>query len=767
VPVAIAPLVAGWKLGHRNTSAPNMGTVDPVPTPTFPTTRLAFQVQIALDADPSANPDSWNWTDITRYVFLNPGINITRGRQNEQTSATPSRCTLTLRNFDMDDPSLVGLFSPRNPNGPYYGHFGRNTPLRVDVDPGTGWSRRFTGFVSNWPPQWDITGRVKFLQIQADGILRRLGQATTPLKSTLNRAITAGTDVVAYWPMEEGSNSTQFASGIGGAPMASGGAISYAADSGAAGSSAMPQFGPDAFASGSYATATTVTQWRVAFVAGITTKPAVTVTLAEFSTTGTAVRWVLQLISNSPSAGLTTLKWSAYNAAGTELLGMVGTSFVDAAVYGVPYLFQMGVVPSATPGSVDWANQLQPANVASSSGNTGTFVGTVGYPTTIAHRPDANAADTTFAHATIAVNGGFASALLASLGVSLLAIGGHDAEPTEFRFLRLCQEEGLTRALSPSSGTSFALTMGPQPLADFLTCLREVETVNNGVIAERLDGRIALYLHEAFENQAVDLTIDCDLGQVTPPFEPVEDDQQTRNDVTVSRSSGGSFSRQFDQTGPMGIDTIGRYDESITANVAADAALVQQAAYRLVHGTVDEARYPQIALNLARSPELITAWLACDIGARLNVLNTPIDDGPDVVDQVIQGYTEHLDPFLWTAQLNCTPFSPHRVFRLASAAADANEFLGYLLPATCVLAEDLDTTETGVDITSDTLWSTDPDDWSPAVKVTVGGEDMLVSAVSGASNPQTLTVTRSVNGIVRTHSTNDVLEFTDPGVLGL
>lgn len=762
--------IASWRGGHRFTPGPMLGTVDPIPTPTFPATHLGFQVQLALGADPSADPSTWVWTDVTRYVFQGPKIAIKRGRENEETQTAPSTCQLSLRNSDPSipaDPALDGLFTPRNANGPYFGYLRRNTPLRVDIDPGTGWVRRWTGFVPNWPPQSDVTGRFKVVRIQAAGILRRLGQARTPLKSSTMKAITSTADVVAYWPMEDGASASQFLSYFSDPAATPASGVTLAADSTALGSLPLPSSNGTGSVSFSVASAVSMTQWRTSFAFVIPTAPAGTVNLYEVATNGTVKRWRVTL---TPGASFVTVSLTGYDSSGAAVAAAVtGTAF-NASVYGHGFLAKIAVLPSSSvAGAIEYGIGLVTAVAggAGSSSSAGTLAAaSVGNVTGVTWLADSSLPQSAAGHLAVFANGGYvlattATALEPTSGA--FGIDGHITDTPSARFRRLSTEQGITSAVSVATSS---ILMGPQPIATYLDAAREAETVESGVLAEAANGVLTLYTRATYENQAVDLTLDFSAGHMQPPFVPAEDDQLTRNDVTASRS-GGSSSHQYDQTGPLGISAVGLYDDSVTTNVYTDDLLPFQASYRVVHGTVDETRFPQVNINLARNPSLITAWLACDIGSRIQLTNLPSYLAIPTADQVLEGYTETLDPFMWTVELNLSPFSPHRIFRLASPTGDQDEFLGYLIPTTCVLAEDLDTTETGIDITTDTLWSTDPDDWSPAVKVTVEGEDMLVSAVSGASNPQTLTVTRSVNGVVKTHLTGAALAFATPGVLGL
>jgi hypothetical protein len=113
--------------------------------------------------------------------------------------------------------------------------------------------------------------------------------------------------------------------------------------------------------------------------------------------------------------------------------------------------------------------------------------------------------------------------------------------------------------------------------------------------------------------------------------------------------------------------------------------------------------------------------------------------------------------------VHTTPAGPYRVGVLAAAADDVDPPVGRLIWRTCVLAEALDTTETGVDITASPLTTVNPDHFP--FDVFVGGERMTATACSGASNPQTLTVTRSANGVVKAHLIGAAVSIALPLIL--
>lgn len=104
----------------------------------FPEEILDIKVEAVVDS---------LWTDITDWVYKE-SITIERGSADESSYSQPTRCSFLLNNID-------GRFSPRNPNSPYYGKIGKNTPLLVSVRggdpfldiPGAGVARS-TGFAT-------------------------------------------------------------------------------------------------------------------------------------------------------------------------------------------------------------------------------------------------------------------------------------------------------------------------------------------------------------------------------------------------------------------------------------------------------------------------------------------------------------------------------------------------------------------------------------------------------------------------------------------
>src|SRR5262249_52599746 len=127
-------------------------------------------------------------------------------------------------------------FSQYNPVGPWFGLIGQNTPIRFWRMQNGQRRYRYAGEVPAWPSTSDISGTDVFSPVTAYGMLRRLSQGTPPVESVMRRAYTRANivpNVVAYWPCEDGVNSTQIASAVsGGQPMVVTGTPQFASNGG-------------------------------------------------------------------------------------------------------------------------------------------------------------------------------------------------------------------------------------------------------------------------------------------------------------------------------------------------------------------------------------------------------------------------------------------------------------------------------------------------------------------------------------------------------
>jgi hypothetical protein len=617
------------------------------------------------------------------------------------------------------------------------------------VDPAV----RFVGEVSEWPPRWDISGTDVYVPLEASGILRRLTQGSSPLKSTLYRGLTSlANPPKAYWPCEDSSDATRIASGIGGPPMTVLGAFSPAQFDGFKCSSALPVLVATSDWIGSVPTYTGTGNIQVWCLLNL---PAGAATSGQniigVYTTGTVALWLLEYATGGD------LRLRAYNSAGTQLLdsGVLNFNLDDKLV-------RVGIQLEQNGADINWSIDTLEVGASAAVGTGGTL-----------------AAQTVSRCHSVRVNGG--GDLGDNIAVGHIAVhneilslfeladqlNAYVGEAAGRRIERLCGEEGVTfRGVGELDTTA---AMGAQLSAELVDLLQEAADADGGLLYEPRDlFGLAYRTRESLYNQDAALALDYaanHLGSGSDTgIEPTDDDQQVRNDVTVKRT-GGSSVRAVLETGALSIldppDGVGRYDTEVTLNLESDAQVPDAAGWLLWLGTVDEARYPVLMVDLSRAPfvadsSLVLAVQDLDLGDRLTVDNPPAWLPPDAISQLAQGMVETMGNFTHRIAVNCSPETPWGRVGVYDDPDSRYSSDG------STLNEALTTTETDVDVAtpSGPLWSHDDGNFN----IRIGGEVMTVTAISGASSPQTFTVTRSVNGVVKAHSTGAEVALDHPVV---
>jgi hypothetical protein len=275
--------------------------------PGFPVDPSKLEVGFAFGADLSADPTTMTYTAVTSKV--QPRVVITRGRVGDSTTTQPSNVDLGMLNAN-------GEFSPRNIVGPHYGQLRRNTPMRVRVDTGSGFTTVGFGYIPDWNPTWAGPNIDDKLQVQASGVMRRLGQDGGLVRSPLRAGIPA-TNPLAYWGLEGDGPPVSGLSG--GSSLDQDGQVQYGTQDGQAGSGPLPDFTGGGKLTGSLPAGASNTQWRLEFVArfGVGSD---TISDAEFTVP-------VQL--NSPSGNVNV--WELLVSAGTAIVQWSDTSggYVD------------------------------------------------------------------------------------------------------------------------------------------------------------------------------------------------------------------------------------------------------------------------------------------------------------------------------------------------------------------------------------------------------------------------------------------------------
>ncbi|MER5559711.1 hypothetical protein ABT071_14005 [Streptomyces sp. NPDC002506] len=612
---------------------------------------------------------------------------------------------------------------------------------------------RFAGEVPAWPVKADTSGRDVYVQIEAAGILRRLGQGASPIQSAMRREFgnPARTNIVAYWPCEDGTGAQSFASAHAGEPpLVVYGTTTPASYTGWAASDALPVF--NAAPSQLRGSVPTYTGTDYAFLRAFVYFPSAvsaTTRLLSFSTTGTARTWT---VLAEPGGALTLKAYDTDNS--TEILNTGPISF---NITGLPV--QIGVELTRNGSGIDWRILTFIITNYTNPQISGTLPSrTIGVVTQVRMGEDGGLDQVAFGHIAVAnSNTAYQNTLGAMIGWT------NENAPT--RITRLCAEEAVPVSVF---GTSSEL-LGAQHSNTLVALLQEAAATDHGVLYEARDSTALAYRNLlSLYNQTPTATLNyAAKGQVQPPLEPVDDDQSVRNDVTVTRI-GGSWGRATQNTGTMSVNSppagVGRYADSPSLSLAADGQAVQHASWLVHLGTVDEARYPLVNVALHAAPSLIDTVTSLDTGARMQITNLSSRYPPGTVDLLVQGYTETLSQYLWSISFNCVPASPYTVGVVEDALLSRADTDG------SQLASGMTSTATSmsVAVTAGPLWITtasNPADFP--FDVLVGGERMTVTAISGSSSPQTFTVTRSVNGVVKAQTAATNVQLFQPTIVAL
>ena len=330
------------------------------------------------------------------------------------------------------------------------------------------------------------------------------------------------------------------------------------------------------------------------------------------------------------------------------------------------------------------------------------------------------------------------------------------------RLARLCAAEGVPMTVTTLTDAALATPMGAQPDAPLLDLLGECARTDGGLLFEGAFDLAYLPRGERY-NRDPGLTVDLATyrvgsGEQEQVLLPVYDDQGLINDATVSRT-GGSSARYEDLDH---IEENGRYSDSREINALDDEQPPAHAAWDVRVGTVEDLRYPDLNLDLAANPDLIGQWLGCDVGSRITRTNPPEPaTSGEPIEQVLYGYTETLAPTEWSVKANCAPYEPWQIAVVDDGTTGAVESTAAYVSVPAGAAS------TSIQVTDTFLpWTTDPADM-PIDVLAETGEQLRVTAIAGTSSPQTWTVVRAVNGISGFLPALTTIRLVTPAIPGL
>jgi hypothetical protein len=676
------------------------------------------------------------WT--TKPAFIEEEIEVQVGPDVE-TGTRPNEMNLTWDNSDLS-------MDPSNVLSALSGLIGRNTPARVMV----GGTVLGVGEASSWQPDRSINHAVtpargrSWTAFQAQGVLRRIGRWSNPFRSPIFRQISSYdvTKMLGYWSMEGGS--TNLPNSIsGGFTGKVTGTATWSAIAGPNGSDKVIQLGSDGAMSGSFIRAATG-GWQLSFAGKLGSA-------IGSGTYVTLMRW-------RTSTGL-TYEWQVNNAAfNVHITRDDGTVAADiAATFGAGVTpttwtrFRCKVTAAGATITVEpaWYNQG-----ATIFGTTGTFAGTsAGVLTNWDVFPTAATNNTGFGH------------LMATSDTTLDLTGNYDAyasfngysgETAAFRFQRLCTEEGIAKSILGAAASTVA--MGPQPSGLFTDLLEECARTDHALIYDD-PAAVALIFRTRINRYGQTSKLDLTYGNgqhVAPPLKKVIDDQGIANVFTVTNANGSSSTRRL-TTGPLSTQSppagVGVYKGDVDVNQFDDTTLDDRAAWELNLATLDRPRYKQITVDLLGNPTLVTAANTVRPGDLITLAGVE----PDAVPLHVVSYLHQIGHTTRSITFNCVPGDLWK-----TGAYDTTSTGNVYGIASCNLNALAGTTGTSLVVNV-----TDPlESWSTSATgydLTIEGERVRVttafSAPSGGT--QTATVTRSMNGVVRTHTAGAAVLVSD------
>lgn len=580
--------------------------------------------------------------DISSYVRLVDGINMTHGRQDELGEIQPGTLGLTLDNTD-------GRFSLGstiiNATSPIY----VDNQIRVTYTVGGVAKDRFTGYVQTWPVEWPDGGDTfAVAQITAVDRLARLSRQT--LRSVIEEEYLLD-DPVCYFTLGEpsGSSSAGDTSGKGTAPL------------NVSGNGAAVVFGNATGPSTDALTAVTFAAGKYLRNAGrpLDFSIAQFFTLEAFVNTSTATDGaVIALLDQGAgiihtleltSTGKLRAKTPLYTLTGTTTITNGATHHVALKQTDTQYkLFVDGVV-EATQATNGWYDPFARLYVGGFLENWIQWAPLTG---TVAHVAVSSSLFNEVSDARIAAH-------------SDAGLNGFNTERSDQRISRYLGYAGITSAnIVAETGNQTLVPhydiTGQSPASATAT----VNTAEAGLVFVSGDGKIVVHNRR---HRTVKLAADWSLTaiDIAPSTTIPADMQQVANVGTASLQGGATQS----VTNASSKTRHGAYPTSYDSLlVTTDQQALDRINWQVGTHAEPSPRYSSLQVDLlTASQTLQQAAQAREIGDRIAITGLPSQTPSALSDQVIEGWTETLTATDWSMTFNTSPWSLEQAWILGDS----------------------------------------------------------------------------------------------------
>lgn len=686
---------------------------------------------------------SGGWHLVDEIVRNSPGVDLERGVA-EDLDIKPSMCTFRLG--DDDD-----TYRPSNAASDLYGITGawmRAAYATAGQVMLVGDTLSMTPGQS--PDMQDSGGTVvrgdRWVDVKFSGPLGRVGKWRDPLDPPLLTTILGdyGANLRGYWPMQDGRDATVLANYYAGGKPGTFSGVQLAAAAGPGGSDDVLETSTTSKLAFEYAPMSTTAGWQMVFAVYVPTADVTERVVWQWRTTS-GHQWQWKVSS-------TTYRIEVQDSTGASVASLASTHGTGAGP-GQWITFRIKVTASGGTVTIEpaWYAEFAPSYF----GFTTTYSGVMGAPTTGGMVGTSVVTDGARYGHHFVLSGG-TDDLVDPLFTD--AFAGYRSETAADRFTRLCTSRGLPYQLRGTASES--VEMGPQPIATFLDLLKEIRQTERGLIFDRGVSRGVVfctygYLREQAADPALDLTWPDDIA---PPLleDPATD--QAFNLITLQNTNGTTAVAEL-ATGRLGTedppDGSGRLDKKIDVNMYDETLMSGYANWWMRYYTQGATRFSTVVVDVDSTPSLLATVKAMEPGQFIRLTGRTPDPLLLLVLSIGVKSTRNRLIFTFTV-------APGEIF--SGGVYGTAKYQG----SATVLDEALDATETGIDVKSDAAaysagWSTTgtPYDW------VIGGERVTVTSITAPVSSsgywtQTATVTRSVNGVVKSHATGAAVKLADP-----
>lgn len=690
--------------------------------PPFPQQPLGIRLRVAPNADLSAAPSAYTWTDVTSDLDLSYEITCEVGADDDASEENTS-LSWTFRNNS-------GRWTTDNPESDMFPYFdvGCAVEYALDCGDGAGYVVQAVTFLSS--AEDELTANTPYRCVThcvaggRFGSLSRPGSSRLTTSDAVLRSALTRTGLSrrrkAFWPMEDSSGATEAASLAGSnPPLRPTAGVSVAPEFGAeslvAGAVSVVKFTPGAQLGATLVSPASAAGWRLSMLLYVPTAPAGAVPLVEvrFDGSGSASRMVLEM-------GPNYLRHRAYDSFGLEISGAVATGFTDHLSRMIFLEWELTQSTTSIAWLIresTWTIGADGAAAGASGSASNSWGGTLGRATAITWAPNADLVD-------VYVGQGMLTESPFGAGGGFAAVQGWAGNTATASVAGFAAEFGL-----PSSVTSTALgeRLGPQLQDSLLANLRDARNTDHGVLTDHL-GVIAYRALSELYNLAPAITLSRTVRGELGVMAPVRSSQHKVNAATASRRNGSSFTAQDD----VDIARFGRYEApTVDINPSLDSALPGHAGYYLARGLSTRKRYDQLTIDLLRAPQHATAVLALKLGDRIAASSLPPQQAKGGQEWQVRGWTSHVGGtdkprYGWSVDYRLVPTDPYDMFQWDVDRWDT--------PSTEIIADQtttgtgllLHTAETPIAVTGST--SVDLNAMGERVTMTAVADEPLVDA---------------------------------------